>query len=171
MDKGAKSGPRGARRRGARIAHTGDELPTEPLIDAPFAATPFTVAHSRLVSNCQIIDPLAAEYARTPPSCDPASTAPGIAEHQAPSTFTCERAAIIASHERVNVADRPESGAKIQIRPRTIAERSRVNTGERRTATGGRTETISPWALHTQPAAIERMHADHGPTFARPSHS
>src|SRR5436190_6186772 len=49
-----------------------------PLIDAPFAATPFTVVKSRFVSYSQSSDPSFVEKARTPPSFDPVNTAPGM---------------------------------------------------------------------------------------------
>src|SRR5512140_2464252 len=50
-----------------------------PLIDAPLAGTPFTVVNSPLVLNSHSTAPVSAAYARTPPSCAPVRTAPGIA--------------------------------------------------------------------------------------------
>src|SRR6476660_3317368 len=58
-----------------------------PLIDPPFARTPFTVVNSRLVSNSQTTDPSFAEYARSIPSFDGEKTMPGMdvtAENSAP---------------------------------------------------------------------------------------
>src|SRR5580693_3736461 len=49
-----------------------------PSIDAPLAATPFTVSNSRLVSASHKIAPLNVEYARNVPSFDPENTTPGM---------------------------------------------------------------------------------------------
>src|SRR5215813_4952335 len=49
-----------------------------PLIEAPFAGTPLTVANSRFVSYSQSTLPSRVEKARNVPSMEPANTAPGI---------------------------------------------------------------------------------------------
>src|SRR5688500_14765275 len=64
----------------------------------PFALTPLTVGNSWLELNCQMIDPSAAEYARSPPSSEPDRTAPGMAVTAAP----CEarQVGLAVSHNR-----------------------------------------------------------------------
>src|SRR6185503_19539494 len=51
----------------------------EPSMLAPVPFTPLTVSNCLLVSNCQRTLPSAVEYARMPPSSEPAITAPGTA--------------------------------------------------------------------------------------------
>src|SRR5262245_14069087 len=49
-----------------------------PLIDAPFAGTPFTVWKSLFVSNSHNSEPSFVDQPRTPPSFDPVKTTPGM---------------------------------------------------------------------------------------------
>src|SRR5262245_55689689 len=49
-----------------------------PLIDAPFAGTPFTVWKSLFVSNSHSSEPSLVDQPRTPPSFDPVNTTPGM---------------------------------------------------------------------------------------------
>src|SRR5437867_6008267 len=49
-----------------------------PLIDAPFAGTPFTVSKSRFVSYSHNSEPSLVDQPRTPPSFDPVNTTPGM---------------------------------------------------------------------------------------------
>src|SRR5262245_45181023 len=58
----------------------------------PLAVTPLTVSNSLFVSNFHTIVPSLAEYARTPPSCDPEKTSPGIAVSAAPCAALHPRA-------------------------------------------------------------------------------
>jgi hypothetical protein len=48
-------------------------------MEPPFAATPFTVLNSCIVSYCQSTWPSSVESARTTPSQPPEKTTPGIA--------------------------------------------------------------------------------------------